>query len=50
METSAEYTTRDSTINYGTFYYCHNCKNRMYSVRKNKPKSKKKKVETKKKK
>lgn len=36
METSAEYTTRESTIHYGTFYYCHNCGNRMFSVSKDK--------------
>ena len=34
METSAEYTARESTVNYGMFFYCHGCKNRMYSVRK----------------
>lgn len=36
METLAEYTTRESTIDYGTFYYCHNCGNRMFSVSKDK--------------
>lgn len=32
----AEYSIRESTINFGTFYYCHNCGNRMFSVSKDK--------------
>lgn len=36
METSAEYTIRESTVNFGMFYYCHNCGNRMFSVSKDK--------------
>ena len=35
-ELIATYSTRESTINYGTFYYCHNCGNRMFSVSKDK--------------
>ena len=38
METSAEYTARESTINFGMFFYCHNCGNRMFSVSKDKMK------------
>lgn len=36
METSAEYTTRESTTGEGLFFYCHNCGNRMFSVSKDK--------------
>ena len=36
METSAEYTTRESIVNFGMFFYCHNCGNRMFSVSKDK--------------
>lgn len=32
----AEYTTRESTVNFGMFYYCHNCGNRMFSISKDK--------------
>ena len=38
METSAEYTVRESTVNFGMFFYCHNCGNRMFSVSKDKMK------------
>lgn len=38
METSAEYTTRESTGKHSTYYYCHNCGNRMFSVSKDKMK------------
>lgn len=38
METSVEYTVRESIINYGMFFYCHNCGNRMFSINKDKMK------------
>ena len=37
-KTSAEYTVRESTVNFGMFFYCHNCGNRMFSVSKDKMK------------
>lgn len=30
----AEYSVRDAVTDEGMFFYCHGCKNRMYSVRK----------------
>ena len=38
MKQTAEYTARESTINFGMFFYCHNCGNRMFSVSKDKMK------------
>ena len=35
-ELTAKYSVRDAVTDEGMFFYCHNCKNRMYSVRKNK--------------
>ena len=38
MKQTAEYTVRESTVNFGMFFYCHNCGNRMFSVSKDKMK------------
>ena len=35
-ELTAEYSVRDAVTDEGMFFYCHGCKNRMYSVRKDK--------------